>query len=57
MSEKWWCVDHMGACELDVHGRCATCGSDVVDILSRDVALPATTREEIAELEKLYANS
>ena len=54
---NWFCTNHMGLCALDVHGRCATCGSDAVDIASREVALPMSVREEVAELERIYADS
>lgn len=31
----YWCCDCNHPVELDRHGRCDSCGSDAVDILSR----------------------
>jgi Zn finger protein HypA/HybF involved in hydrogenase expression len=31
---RWWCMDCRSAVDLDAHGRCGSCESEAVDILS-----------------------
>gem|GEM_PF-6168072 len=35
VNRNWWCADCRVPTDLDRHGRCGTCGSDAVDMMSR----------------------
>lgn len=35
MNRQWWCANCRAPMELDIHGRCGTCGSDAVDGIER----------------------
>jgi len=35
MPNNWWCANCRAPIELDIHGRCNTCGSDAVDRMER----------------------
>jgi len=35
VNRNWWCADCRVPTDLDQHGRCGTCGSDAVDMMSR----------------------
>jgi hypothetical protein len=52
----WFCLNCTSVINLDIHGRCPTCGSDAVDIAVRPRvttdALNATYEQ--LELEKIW---
>jgi len=31
MDKEWICISCLNLIDLDIHGRCSTCGSDAVD--------------------------
>ncbi|HEV2305485.1 MAG TPA: hypothetical protein VGR93_08200 [Candidatus Acidoferrales bacterium] len=35
VNRNWWCADCRVPTDLDRHGRCGSCGSDAVDMMSR----------------------
>ncbi|MFZ0638596.1 MAG: hypothetical protein WA020_16400 [Candidatus Acidiferrales bacterium] len=43
VNRNWWCVDCRVPTDLDRHGRCGTCGSDAVDMMSRPNQLGTVT--------------
>ena len=38
MEKRWWCASCFTQMNLDIHGRCSTCGSDAVDRIVRDAS-------------------
>jgi len=53
MGKRWWCASCFTQMELDVHGRCSTCGSDAVDRIARS----ARSASEMNALEQAPAPS
>lgn len=43
INRNWWCADCRVPTDLDRHGRCGTCGSDAVDLMSRPNKLATVT--------------
>jgi hypothetical protein len=37
MANQWFCVSCVSQIELDIHGRCSTCGSDAVERMAQGV--------------------
>ncbi len=50
MEKQWWCVNCLTPIELDIHGRCSTCGSDAVDRIERGAFLRNATRTRATPL-------
>lgn len=43
VNRNWWCADCRVPTDLDRHGRCGSCGSDAVDMMSRPNRLATVT--------------
>ena len=56
-SDLWFCLDCTSIVELNKHGYCSVCGSNAVDIASRDKALLRAKQTEIEQLEALWRKS
>jgi hypothetical protein len=52
VEHNWFCLEHNGVTELDVHGRCERCGSNAVDHAAHHSDTPTP-----AALEKLLLDS
>ena len=50
VSRNWWCADCRVPTDLDRHGRCGSCGSDAVDMMSRPKKLATVTPIEAGSI-------
>ena len=57
MSERWWCTNCLAVRELNIHGRCANCDSDAVDLAWRGTPFQSKATDEVAQLEALLRRS
>jgi hypothetical protein len=39
MEKQWFCVSCISQIDLDIHGRCSTCGSDAVERMAKGATL------------------
>jgi hypothetical protein len=52
---NWWCCNCDLMCELDVHLRCSTCGSEaVVHPEPIRIAWPSPSASNCVDIERLY---